>query len=135
MSDRDRVKGALAALRAAGIPARHSWVGMDFDGVQVDLAGLPVRDWYDPDGNLFTALPLAMPLGLSSTVVVAVLRAGFDAVSCPFYDLGVVWVCPTADDADRVRSRWEAEVAADPDALRGLSVEDSYRLGRLAVAS
>jgi hypothetical protein len=137
MTDRDRVKGLLAALRGMGMGARHAWVGSDFGGVQVDLAGLPSREWYGPDGMLWQALPLAMPLDLAKYVVPAAERAGLLAVSCPFYDLGLVWLVAAGDtaEADRVRTRWEAEVAADPDALRGLSVEDTYRLGRMGVAA
>lgn len=137
-NDRERVKGALAALRAQGMNARHAWVGLGFDGVQVDFAGVPSRDWYDSTGALLGgSLPLVCPPALSHYVVAALLRVGMLAVSCPFYDLGVVYVVSPGNDAeaDRLHARWLAEVAGDIDALRGLSVEDTYRLGRLAVTA
>lgn len=135
-TDRDKVKAALADLRKAGMNARHAWVHDNYNGVQVDLAGVPSREWYTPDGRLVQALPLACPLDLAKYLVPAVERAGLVAVSCPYYDLGLVYAVAADDgaEAERVRSRWGAEVAADPDALRGLSVEDTYRLGRLEVA-
>jgi hypothetical protein len=129
MSDRDTIKATLAALRRGGVPARHAWVGMSFDGVRVDLAGLPAREWYDPAGDLYTALPLAMPLHYADATLAAFEAAGMLATSCPFYDLGVVWVCPSAAELERVRSRWQAEVDAWPWALLGLSVEDCFARG------
>lgn len=131
MSDRDRLKAALADLRRRGFPARHAWVGDGFDGVQVDYAGAPISDLYTSDGTIYDAVPLACPLALSLEVVRALLAHGLEAVSCPFFDLGVVYAINAGNtaEAEYRRARWEAEIADWPWAALGLSVEECYRRG------
>lgn len=102
MSDRELVKASLAALRGMGMNARHAWVEDGFNGIQVDLAGVPSRKWYGADGSLLGhALPLAMPLDLVKYAVPVVEGMGLTAVSCLFRDLGLVYVVAAGDTAER----------------------------------